>query len=343
MKQYQFKVENSNNVDWDKIYSLKETIFYQTHDWVKFLIKAFDITPFVVAIGLDNEVVGYFIGMKMKKFGISIVGSPFEGWTTPYQGITMVREIPNNERVIIYEQLIDFCFKGGYCLFLQFSDWQLETEDLQNTKLNYKLSHSYKLDLSKEPEELLKSFKDKSCRYSIKKAQKLGIIVEEAKSKEEFVDSYYSQLVDVFAKQRLKPTYSKERVMVMVNTLDESNELLLIEAREPETKKSIATVIYVMFNGLAFYWGAASYREYQKLCPNEILMYEAMKIAQKRGCTLLEMEGIRKYKEKYNPERYSKPVVVAAKYSVLILFKDLAKKTYYFTRRLFSCFYGKNN
>jgi hypothetical protein len=83
---------------------------------------------------------------------------------------------------------------------------------------------------------------------------------------------------------------------------------------------------------MAFYWGAASYRAYQKYCPNELLMFEAIKRMKEAGVFLLEMEGIRPYKEKYNPIQYSKPQVLVAKYPFVIPMKKFAKKTYYYIR-----------
>lgn len=57
-------------------------------------------------------------------------------------------------------------------------------------------------------------------------------------------------------------------------------------------------------------------------------MFEAIKRMKEAGVFLLEMEGIRPYKEKYNPIQYSKPQVLVAKYPFVIPMKKFAKKTY---------------
>ena len=93
---------------------------------------------------------------------------------------------------------------------------------------------------------------------------------------------------------------------------------------------------------MAFYLGAASYRAYQKYCPNELLMFEAIKRMKEAGVFLLEMEGIRPYKEKYNPIQYSKPQVLVAKYPFVIPMKKFAKKTYYYKVRAYYVKAGKN-
>lgn len=323
---YSFVLINEKEIPWNDIEQCCDATIFKTKDWSEFLVNSQPLKPFVIEILKNNTIYGYFVSYRFIKFGLKIIGSPFEGWTTSYQGLSMKNKISREERVFIYRGLCRFVLK--HCVFIQFQDWNLDFEDINSHFKNISVNESYYLDLSSDIESLYRSFKQKSCQYSIKKAQKLGVIVCEPNNLDEFADEYYNELLDVFAKQNLRPTYDAQRVKLMLRCLSPEHRVLL-EARHPDTNVVIATIIFVLHNGMAFYWGAASYREYQKLCPNELLMFEAIKQMKVKGVTLLEMEGIRSYKEKYNPVRYSKPKVMMAKYPILISMKNISKKLYY--------------
>lgn len=160
----------------------------------------------------------------------------------------------------------------------------------------------------------------------------MGVKIQVPEHLHEFAEEYYNELVDVFSKQGLTPTYSVDHVKYLLDNVSPCHRILL-EARHPETNICIATIIFIYHNHMAFYWGAASYRAYQKYCPNELLMFEAIKLMKEAGISLLEMEGIRPYKEKYNPIQYSKPQILIAKYPFVIPMKNFAKKAFYSIRK----------
>ncbi|MFY1613228.1 GNAT family N-acetyltransferase [Macellibacteroides fermentans] len=323
---YSFHLINENEIPWNDIEQCCDATIFKSKDWKEFLVTSLPLKSFIVKILKDGNLYGYFVGFIFSKFGLKIIGSPFEGWNTSYLGISTKENISRKERVLIYKELCKFALK--HCLFIQFADWNLDFEDLDGNFKNVIANESYYLDLSPNIESLYRSFKQKSCQYSIKKAQKLGVVICEPDNIDIFADEYYNELIDVFAKQDLKPTYDAERVKLMLHCLSPQHRVLL-EARHPDTNSVMATIIFVLHNDIAFYWGAACYRTYQKFCPNELLMFEAIKLLKARGVTLLEMEGIRPYKEKYNPVRYSKPKVMVAKYPILIEMKKLAKILFY--------------
>ena len=112
------------------------------------------------------------------------------------------------------------------------------------------------IDLTLGEDVLYSRLSSKSCRYSIRRAEKLGVTIEEA-SDEGFADEYYEQLLDVFAKQSLVPTYDRERVRLLIRHLAPTGNLLLLRAREPQGR-CIATGIFVGLHQFAYFWGNAS-------------------------------------------------------------------------------------
>ena len=72
------------------------------------------------------------------------------------------------------------------------------------------LYHGFEIDLTKTENELFAKMTS-ACRRCIRKAEKEGIFVEVGHDVQ-FADEYYAQLQDVFAKQRLLPSYDLQRV-----------------------------------------------------------------------------------------------------------------------------------
>ena len=339
----QYRFQHISHIPWQQLEACADSTVFKTRVWAEFLTETFGIQPCVIEVACGDEVVGWFYGQLTRRMGIKVLASPFEGWTTSCQGLSLTREVTREERLEIYHQLFDYCFKTGFCHMVQVSDWQLAIgadEEDSRTELCHMIGKGVTvergkgicLDISADEETLYRSFKQKSAQYAIHKAERLGVIVREvreASDVEAFAHNFYTQLQDVFAKQGQKPTYDEARARMMLQHLLKEDKVVALEALHPETGASMATIIFVHHNGLAFYWGAASWREYQKFCPNELLFFEACKRLKAQGVTMIEMMGIREYKLKYNPTYYNNDKLVAAKYPLLITMKNAAKCTYY--------------
>lgn len=108
---YKFTICEENDIPWTQIESCSDSNIFHTRDWMKFLIVCKGLKPFVVRIHLDKKLIGFFIGYKFKKIGLNIIGSPFEGWTTSYQGICSLYSLNKKQRISIYKKLSEFCLK----------------------------------------------------------------------------------------------------------------------------------------------------------------------------------------------------------------------------------------
>lgn len=329
---YKYRIVEKNAIPWDAIESCYDHTVFKSKVWMNFLFTTQGIKLFVVEIFDNDLLIGFFIGEKFSKL-FRIVASPFEGWTTSYQGLSMLIPVSGNIRINIYKSLISYLFKNKICSVFQASDWQLNMNEIEKSGLNYEIIKGYNLNLTHTEEQIFKKFSSSSCQYAIRKSQKNGVTIRETKDIDQFVHHYYKQLVEVFDKQRLKPTYSIDRVEALIDELQHSHKLLLLEAIDSDGT-CLATGVFVGDNKLAYFWGGASYTKYQNLCPNEPIIFEAIKYWKKRGYTDLDLGGIRKYKEKYGPDYFEKPKIIVSKYQGVIEFKGFAKKVYYGIREL---------
>ena len=300
-------------------HGLKQTIF-QTSMWLEFLKKNQHIKPVVLELSV-KDVCALFVGGIIKKCGFKILGSPFEGWLTPDMGFIRIAKIDCNEAV---KAVSDYAFKTLKCHMVQITDKEISTADLDKS-IKYTTDKLLRIDIDKPEDNILEGFK-KNGRRDVRAAQRKGAEFVQVPFDEEFAENYYNQLIDVFAKQNLKPFYTKEKLMDLADTLEYYPERVYAAEARLENGECIATVFTLGYQEWAYFTGAASYREYQKYLPNEGLFWEFAKHWSENGIKNLDLSGYREYKLKYNPEIIEVPVIQTEKYPGVIFLKNSAKK-----------------
>jgi lipid II:glycine glycyltransferase (peptidoglycan interpeptide bridge formation enzyme) len=224
-----------------------------------------------------NETLGYFTGLIFRKFGLKILGSPFRGWSTPYLGFNLLPGVPRRAAV---EALSDLAFRQLGCLHVEVTDSGLTPEDIAGLGFDHEVHATIVNDLSQTEETLLSSM-NSYRRRDIRRAEKNGVVVEEAHD-DGFADEFAAQFKDVFAKQGMVPHFGAERVRAFIKHMGPTGALLLLRAREPGGQ-CIATGVFIGIEPAAFYWAGASWRQFQHLHPNELLQWSAMKYWKARG------------------------------------------------------------
>src|SRR5205823_30226 len=71
---------------------------------------------------------------------------------------------------------------------------------------------------------------------------------------------------------------------------------------------------YPGMNQTAYYWGGASWRQHQKLYPNELLHWHALRYWKARGMKTYNMVGIMDFKQKFGGTQTAVPVLSKSKY-----------------------------
>jgi hypothetical protein len=310
------------NADWKLLDSFADRTVFQTRAWLQFVAEAQAATPVLAEVRNGSEGFGYFTGLTFSKFGMKVLGSSFPGWTTPYIGFNLKPGISRREALAALEK---FAWNELKCLHLEVSDPYFTFDDGEAAGFKAEYYGSYRTDLTKSEDELFHGM-DSACRRCVRKAEKSGVVIEEAHDLA-FADEYYEQLKDVFAKQGLVPTYSVERVRLLVKHLEPTGNILLIRARDPEGK-CIATGIYPGFNQIAEFWGNASFRAYQNMRPNEACHWYAMRYWKKRGATIFDWGGEGTYKEKYGCTPHRVPWFTKSKYQIVGTLRNEARNMF---------------
>jgi CelD/BcsL family acetyltransferase involved in cellulose biosynthesis len=227
---------------------------------------------------------------------------------------------------------VRYAYTTEKVVYIEIIDRNITVEEAQAENINAYPVGTLQLDINKDDAGLFKQMKT-DCRNFIRQFERRGATLEIANPDDDFAKDYYEQLIDVFAKQGLVPTYSLEKVKCLLRNLKDSDELLCLRVRNPEGEP-IATSLFLGFQKCFFFWGGASYRKQQSFRPNEYMIWTAMKYWREHGCEVFDMVGIRDYKRKFgsHEEYYAK--MVFTRYPLLIKGRDLAKKFYFSMLRL---------
>jgi len=305
-----------------------DRMIYHSEEWIRFVAETQGATPLRAELRDGDSVVGYLCGLIFTRLGIRIFGSPFAGWTTPYMGFSLAPGVP---RWRALEALRTFVFRDLACLHFEIVDRYLSIDDGRRLGLQHGWVETYETDLT-QPEDAIFESMESSCRRCIRKAQKSGVTIEEARD-EAFAVDYHEQLRDVFGKQGLVPTYGVDRVRALIRNLHPTGHLLLLRARAPDGT-CIATGIYPGMNHVAQFWGNASLRSGQQWRPNEALHWHAMRYWKRRGAKVFDWGGGGTYKEKYGCASVLVPRFYQSRYPVLGRLRDAAESMFYGRQRL---------
>jgi hypothetical protein len=311
-----------DSVNWEVLDQFADRTVFQTKAWVQFVSESQGAKPVVLELTQGGKLAGYFTGLTFTRMGVKVLGSSFPGWTTPYMGFNLH---PGVTRAAALASVEKFAWEHLKCLHMEVSDPHFSDED--GKELGFKCDYytSYRSDLTKSEDELFKAM-DPACRRCVRKAEKSGVVLEEAHDME-FADDYYEQLKDVFAKQNLVPSYTVERVRSLIRHVAPTGRVLLLRARTPEGK-CIASGIFPGYNQIAEFWGNASFRSHQILRPNEAIQWYVWHYWKQRGVKIYDWGGEGTYKEKYGCVVHRVPWFIKSRFKAVSLLRDEAKKMF---------------
>lgn len=308
---------------------IDRTVF-QTRAWLAFIAATQQAEP-VIATVLDGDLpIGRFTGAILRKNGMRILGSPFPGWTTSYMGFNLPSGVRRAEALVALKR---FAFKVLGCMHLEVLDRLVTPDDLDAAGYRYDARPltGFEIDLTQDEDALLKGM-DAGRRRYIRRAESSGLRIEVADDAA-FANEYYAQLDDVFARQRLVPTYSLDRVRSLITHVHPSGDLLLLRARNAQGV-CIATGIFPALNDTMVFWGGASWKRWHHLHPNEPLQWFAMRYWKARGITRYDMGGTGEYKRAYGGREIRVPWGRASRYAAIEHLRNGARTLVSLTQRL---------
>lgn len=337
---------------WREIEGAYDSTCYQSECWYNYL-KRIGVEPFVVAVSNGDERIGYFFGEKMW-LGVPMVTAPIEGIGTYTQGLNMLRETSEEERIEIYQALAEWVFKSRYAWTMQVEDWQLRRdtpewmpneafhhEVIDAKGVAYEVRPTLHIAVNKPEEELWAGLHYKSCKYCVNKANKLGLEVREIEQYEDipaFCKEHYKQVKEVCEGHGMRPKLAQKekRMRALCESLFPDRVMMLEVVGKDDNgdEQIMSSGIYCIDKGQCSYWTGASYKRYQKNCPNELMVWEAMKRLSARGAGDLNFCGIAPYKLKFGTIYAYVPRLKFAKYGILLNWTRGLKRVYHAVKKM---------
>lgn len=322
---FEFEKIDYDKIDLGEYMSYSRKPVFTTIPWMNFVIEDSKTEPAIFRVTDKDGFVGYVPMMFVKKFGIKIAGSPFRGWSTCWMGIE-VEDV--DKKIPIIKEIIPVLFKKYGVMYCEITDRDIPKKDIVSANIKHYPFETLELEIDKTDAELFKIFKT-DARNFIRQFERRGAVLTVAEPDDEFAEEYYSELIDVFAKQNMKPTYSCDKVKrILRNNRENPDGILCLRVRTPEGKP-VATSIYFSDKSKFYFWGGASFREHQHYRPNEYMLWYAIKHFRDKGIKTFDMVGDRQYKRKFGSEQKVYYTMQFAKHKILFSFRDMAERLYF--------------
>ncbi len=304
---------------------------HQTEQWMKFLVETQGGEPVFGVLESQGSIVGRFSGLVITKMGHRILGSPFPGWSTTFMGFNLKHGI---SRIDAVNAVKLYAFESMKCKHFECMDRLLTFEEAASAGYETWNYETFEIDLTNSVESIFKNMKHQ-CRNCIRKAERSGVTIEVVNDSDWFAQEYYKQVVHVFETKGLPPPFDLGRVESLINNLFPTGNLTLLSARNKDDI-CIATGIFTVFNGVASAWGAANYRDYSEVRPNEAIFWYAIKHFKALGAHTLDLVGAAEYKKKYGGIRVGIPWIRKSADKITAVLRTYAEKTFLRFPRLYN-------
>lgn len=156
--------------------------------------------------------------------------------------------------------------------------------------------------LKLDPDEnyVWKTCLNTKARNQVRKAYKEGLTVDFGKK---YLDDFY-EILSVNIRDLGSPNYPKSFLKNILSEFNKSSGIIVVKYRN----KIIGGMFFVYYKNIILDPWAASLKKYNKLCPNDILYWEAIKFACKKGFEYFDLgrstinSGTFKFKKKWGAE-----------------------------------------
>ena len=349
MSDYIFSLLKPLDTDWDDIESCIDCTVFHTRQWDNYL-SSIGKRHFILSIATpqkSNSRIGYFIA-TIRCLGIKIIGSPDGGAGTYVQGLCLKEEISTETRVELYQEIAQYIFKNKLASYIQISDWSLALHSsewissynhpfpLPTIKGFHQTSRSTLFINTALPEDQLwANLKYKSCKYCINKAQKLGLHIRVIDNREDipdFVDTLSCLIQNVSQRkhERRHIHHSKRYLLALCKNLF-PNRVLMIQVlgtTDDGVEHVMSSAIFCIGSYASTYFSGASNEKYMKYCPNELMVWEGLKILSQQGAGDLILGGVASYKKKFGSSYAFLPMMIFSRYSIMSNLRTTLKKIY---------------
>jgi lipid II:glycine glycyltransferase (peptidoglycan interpeptide bridge formation enzyme) len=275
-------IEGQEPKEWNEI--VKESSYgtiFHTLEWMGILEKTYKVKKLPIGIYEKDELIGIFPAFLQRKGILKLITSPLREAATPYGG-PLIKETLLKEVTLAFDR---FTKNVGYADVTFSPKLNLNSEILRSS--NYEERFTYILNLDRNVDDIWKNL-NKKCRNMIRKAEKSNVKIIEG-DKKECLEEYYKTVEDTYKKSNMKPPISMKYYQMVFDVLYQKKQLKVLFAEYDG--KVVAGAIFPYFDNRIYYWDGASYQEYNKVAPNNLIQWHLIEWAVENGFKVYDMIG----------------------------------------------------
>ena len=268
--------------EWDGIAARipSGTVFHSSL-WLAILAETQSLILKKVGFFEDGALVGALPIFIKTIWPLRIAASPFVVEDTPYMGLVI-----DGDRYAEALELLELFMKQNGIHFLRIFQRDSIPSGIHLSGFQIMEKHTHLLDLTKSEEEIWKSFEGR-CRTAVRKAEKGGVSIK-LESSREGIEGYYDILDNLYVEQKMTTPNPKQFYYRLWDAFADS-QLNMLTAWHDETL--IAGAIIIHDKDRCYYLNGASRYDYNNLCPNNLIQWEAIKLAKARGALWYDFVG----------------------------------------------------
>ena len=294
------QIDPDTDKRWDRFLLEHERgLIYHHPAWINVLRSAYKHTPFIVGLeqGKTRQLEGIapFLLVKSRFTGKRLVSLPFTSYCDP---------LMPTERMDDVIQFACAHFPDVDYIELRCLEPLQQAPDLSKDQTSY-MTHI--LELRSGLEEILKSFHSTSVRQRIRRAEKNSMKFRLA-SGEKDLKTFYNLLTSIRKSHGLPPqpfTFFSSMWKCLL-----SRNMLLLPVVELDGR-IIAAATVLKYKKTFYFEYSASDQQFKKLCPNQMLIWEIIKIAIDEGAIHFdfgrsnsENQSLVEFKDRWGTKRY---------------------------------------
>jgi len=300
------KIVTTNSIDptlWDNFVERHPlgTIYHHSL-WQDVIKKTYGYQPLYHLLqedssGLQAAISSAFV--KSRLTGNRIISYPFSDTCDPL--------VESSEQLRVLIEAVERSRGSRDKLNARFVELRLrEIHGFISHSSNHNGYFNYLLSLNNEPEALFCAFHKNCVQRAIKKAKREAMEIVIGKTEEDMKAFYRLNLMT--RKKHGIPVQPYRFFRNLWDTLFPRGMLSLLLALYKG--KAVGGVIVLWFKGMAYYKFGASDKNFIQLRGNQLLMWEAILLAQKKGCHTFEFgrtssanEGLSRYKDRWGARK----------------------------------------
>lgn len=287
--------------EWDALVDgLPDRMVFHTLPWLETLVAAYGHEiVLTAAFDADGCVAAWPYLQRGKRSMLRVMGSPLPASGTVYMGPLFA------PRADVATALRAFLAHPLFRRYVYFSCRAIDRSrpvDLAPFGFSRVRSlDTYWLDLSAGEGTLWRNLKSE-CRNRIRRAERLGIEVRR-ETTSEFVDDFWKMSVETFARSNARPTHNRAFASSLWQRLAPRGRLLVLSAFHREER--LATLVLPSDDRTLYYWGGASFARARQLPAANLLHWEAIREAVRRGLSGYDListsGGAGRFKQTFGP------------------------------------------